>query len=215
MILPPTLHHLSPATGALTARTGRYEKRLSDLAGLYGDGAAFAAALRTGDPVVYAVEEVRPSQRAGDIAFGTTFMEPGRIGEEFFLTRGHVHAIADRPEIYRGEAGHGIILMEAPDGTVALREVTPGSTVYVPGHWIHRTVNVGAEPLVMTWVYPADAGQDYGIIARSGGMAVRIVAAGADGAAGAAGANGAAGWRAVPNPDYRPRRVAEGGAGDV
>jgi glucose-6-phosphate isomerase len=196
MILSPTLHHLTPATGALTARTGRYEKRLSDLAGLYADGAAFAAALRQGDRVVYAVEEVRPSHDAGDIAFGTTWMEPGRIGAEFFLTRGHIHAIANRPETYRGEAGHGLMVMEAPDGRVELREVTPGATVYVPGHWIHRSVNLGAEPLVMTWAYPADAGQDYGVIARSNGMAVRIVAEGS-------------GWRAVPNPDYRPRSAAE------
>jgi glucose-6-phosphate isomerase len=196
MILAPTLHHLEPGTGALTARTGRYEKRLSDLAGLYADSQAFSAALVQGDRVVYAVEEVRPSHRAGDIAFGTTWMEPGRIGDEYFLTRGHIHAIANRPETYRGEAGHGLMLMEAPDGTVEIREVTPGATVYVPGYWIHRTVNIGAEPLVMTWAYPADAGQDYGIIARSNGMAVRIRAEGA-------------GWRAVPNPAYRPRTAAD------
>lgn len=196
MILAPTLHHLTPGTGALTARTGRYEKRLSDLAGLYADSTAFSAALSRGDRVVYAVEEVRPSHRSGDIAFGTTWMEPGRIGDEYFLTRGHIHAIANRPETYRGEAGHGLMLMEAPDGTVELREVTPGATVYVPGFWIHRTVNIGAEPLVMTWAYPADAGQDYGIIARSNGMAVRILADGT-------------GWRAVPNPAYRPRSAAD------
>jgi glucose-6-phosphate isomerase len=196
MILAPTLHHLEPGTGALTARTGRYEKRLSDLAGLYADSQAFSAALAQGDRVVYAVEEVRPSARSGDIAFGTTWMEPGRIGDEYFLTRGHIHAIANRPETYRGEAGHGLMLMEAPDGAVETREVTPGATVYVPGFWIHRTVNIGAEPLVMTWAYPADAGQDYGIIARSNGMAVRILADGA-------------GWRAVPNPAYRPRTAAD------
>ncbi len=196
MILAPTLHHLEPGTGALTARTGRYEKRLSDLAGLYADSQAFSTALSRGDHIVYAVEEVRPSARAGDIAFGTTWMEPGRIGDEYFLTRGHIHAIANRPETYRGEAGHGLMLMEAPDGTVEIREVTPGATVYVPGYWIHRTVNIGSEPLVMTWAYPADAGQDYGIIARSNGMAVRIVADGA-------------GWRSVPNPAYRPRTAAD------
>jgi len=196
MILSPSVHNLSAASGALTSRTGRYEKRLSDLAGLYADAAAFAQALRAGDRVVYAVEEVRPSQRAGDIAFGTTWMEPGRIGAEYFLTRGHIHAIADRPETYRGEAGRGLMVMEAPDGRVETREVTPGAMVYVPGFWVHRTVNIGTEPLVMTWCYPADAGQDYGIIARSNGMAVRIVANGE-------------GWRAVPNLEHRPRTVEE------
>lgn len=196
MILQPSLHHLTASSGALTARTGRYEKRLSDLAGLYGDEVAFVAAVSAGDRVVYAVEEVRPSHRAGDLAFGTTWMEPGRIGDEYFLTRGHIHAIADRPETYRGESGHGLMVMEAPDGTVELREVTPGVTLYVPGFWIHRTVNVGATPLVMTWAYPADAGQDYGIISRSNGMAVRILADGT-------------GWRVLRNPRYRPRTADE------
>lgn len=196
MIIAPSLHHLAPDSGALTACTGRYEKRLSDLAGLYADAQAFDAALSGGDAVVYAVEEVRPSTRAGDIAFGTTWMQPGRIGAEFFMTRGHIHAIADRPETYRGETGRGLMLMEAPDGRVEIREITPGATLYVPGFWIHRSVNIGAGPLVMTWAYPADSGQDYGIIARSMGMAVRIMAEGE-------------GWRAEPNPAYRPRSAAE------
>jgi glucose-6-phosphate isomerase len=196
MLTMPSLHHLAPASGALSARTGRYEKRLSDLAGLYADETAFSEALAKGDPVVYAVEEVRHSTRAGDIAFGTTWMQPGRIGAEFFMTRGHIHAIADRPETYRGETGLGLMLMEDPDGRVELRKITPGATVYVPGFWIHRSVNIGAGPLVMTWAYPADSGQDYGIIARSNGMAVRILAEGG-------------GWRAVPNPAYRPRDAAE------
>jgi glucose-6-phosphate isomerase len=192
----PSLHHLVPETGHLSARTGRYEKLLSELTGLYGDDAAYAALLAAGDRVVYAVEEVRPSARPGDIAFGTTWMEPGRVGDEFFLTRGHIHAIPDRPETYRGEAGHGLMVMESPDGRIETREVTPGATVYVPGFWIHRTVNIGAGPLVMTWCYPADAGQDYAIIGRSKGMAVRIVAEGT-------------GWRAIPNKAYRPRDLAE------
>jgi glucose-6-phosphate isomerase len=112
------------------------------------------------------------------------------------MTRGHIHAVANRPETYRGEAGRGVMLMESPDGQVVTLEVTPGATIYVPPYWIHRSVNVGAEPLVMTFVYPADSGQDYGIIARSNGMKVRIVADGA-------------GWKALPNPAWRARTADE------
>ena len=201
MLAEPTAHGLDPASGRLGRATGRYEKRLRDLAGLYADDAAFGAAVAAaGERVVYAVEEVRPEPAAaGDLIFGTTRMEPGRIGAEFFLTRGHVHAVGNRPETYRGEAGAGLMLMEAPDGRTVIEPVRPGVIVYVPPFWIHRSVNVGEEPLVMSFCYPADAGQDYGIIARSGGMAVRIVAEGD-------------GWTAVPNPAYRPRTDAEIGA---
>lgn len=196
MLVTPTVHHLSPQGGTLSGRTNRYEKRLSELAGLYADETAFASALGRGDRVVYAVEDFRPSAATGDICFGVTHMQPGRIGAEFFMTRGHIHAVANRPETYRGELGHGVMLMESPDGQVVTLEVVPGATVYVPPFWIHRSVNVGGEPLVMTFAYPADSGQDYGIISRSNGMRVRVVADGE-------------GWRTVENPAWRPRSAEE------
>ncbi len=193
-------------TGRLTNPTGRYEKRLSDLEGLYADAEAFEAMSKAvskpmseagGDAVVYAVTEFRPSETPGDMIFGVTRMEPGRVGDEYFLTRGHIHAKADRPEIYFGQAGQGVMLLEAPDGETRTIAVAPGTVVYVPPYWIHRSVNTGPDELVMMFAYPADAGQDYGIIARSNGMRVRIVD------------DGAGGWREVPNADYRPRTPEE------
>src|SRR3546814_8734777 len=54
----------------------------------------------TNNQLVYEVTEFRPSADAGDLIFGLTRMVPGRVGREFFLTRGHIHAKADRPEVY-------------------------------------------------------------------------------------------------------------------
>lgn len=184
--------------GTLEGGTGRYEKRLSDLAGIYGDEEAFRALLReTGDRLVYAVEDLKPSAAAGDMIFGITRMASGKVGDEYFLTRGHIHAVANRPEIYYGESGHGLMLMETPEGEVRIVEVTPRAVCYVPPFWIHRSVNVGAEDLVMTFAYPADSGQDYDIIRRSGGMKVRVVD------------EGRGGWTTIDNPAYRPRTAAE------
>ena len=189
----PTAHKIDPATGTMGGATGRYEKRLRDLSGIYADQTAFAAAgEKDGDRVVYYVHETRPAAAHGDLIFGTTFMEPGRIGDEYYVTRGHIHARANRPETYYGESGTGLMLMESPDGETQILEIAPRVMVYVPPMWIHRSVNTGTEPLVMSFCYPADSGQDYEIIARSGGMARRIVADGA-------------GWKAVDNADYRPR----------
>jgi glucose-6-phosphate isomerase len=72
----------------------------------------------------------------------------------------------------------------------------PGDICYVPAYWIHRSVNVGDVDLVMTFAYPADSGQDYEIIARSGGMKSRVVADGR-------------GWKLIDNGAYRPRSQAE------
>lgn len=167
---------VDPNTGEMTGRTRRYEKRLDELAGLFADEAAFAEAVRAhGSEVAYQVDEFRPLDRAGDIIFGTSTLYPGKVGEEYIFTRGHIHTISDRPEIYLCQSGHGVMLMELADGTTRAEEMTPNSVVYVAPHWIHRSVNVGSKPLVTLFCYPADAGQDYGIIERAGGMRDLIV----------------------------------------
>lgn len=197
MYIEPTSHTIESRTGEMGAATGRYEKRLQDLAGLYLDTEAFAAAAaKRGERVVYSVQDRRAGGGRGDLIFGTTFMEPGQIGGEFYMTRGHIHATANRPEVYYGESGEGLMLMESPDGETRILGVSPGVAVYVPPMWIHRSVNTGTTPLVMSFFYPGDAGQDYDIIARSGGMAMRIMA-------------DRDGWKAVPNPNYRPRTAEE------
>src|SRR5688572_22844847 len=131
------------ARGGLEGATGRYEKRLSELAGLYADETAFAAALASGDRVVYAVEDFRPSSQASDMIFGVTRMLPGKIGREYFVTRGHIHAKSNRPELYYGQKGRGVMLMESPEGEVRVAEIGTGSACYVPPFWIHRSINIG------------------------------------------------------------------------
>ncbi|BCJ63654.1 glucose-6-phosphate isomerase family protein [Polymorphospora rubra] len=177
----------------MTGRTGRYEKRLSDLDGLFADAEAFAARLATeADRVIYHVDEFRPSGAAGDLITGISTLSAGRVGAEFHMTRGHIHAQHDRTEIYHCLSGHGLMLMETLDGQTVVTELRPGVVAYVPPVHIHRSVNLGDEDLVTLFCYPADAGQDYGIIARSGGMRHRAVADGT-------------GWRLEENSGYVPR----------
>ncbi len=193
----PTAHRIDPQTGDMSGATGVYEKRLADLRELYADQDAFTRAVKTeSDRIVYRVFDTQPQQKSGDLIFGATFMMPGRIGDEFFMTRGHIHARANRPETYYGESGSGVMQMESPEGETQLIEISTRVLVYVPPMWIHRSINVGDSPLVMSFCYPSDAGQDYDIIARSGGMAKRIIAADD-------------GWTAVDNLSYRPRSAED------
>ena len=186
------------AEGALAGATGRYVRTLGDLAGIFADRDAYEAMLATRrEEVIYDVGEFRPTSAAGDMIFGVTRLSPGKVGCEFFMTKGHIHARADRPEIYYGQAGHGLMLMESPEGETRVVAVGPQAICYVPPYWIHRSVNVGADDLVMVFSYPADAGQDYDIIARAGGMRSLVVD------------DGASGWTLIDNPGYRPRSRAE------
>lgn len=188
--VPPVALTPDLARGTLTGSNGRYEKRLADLPGLYRDEAAYAERLAGGNGApVYWVESNGTEEGPGGLITGVSVLEPGRVGEEFAMTRGHLHAIADRSELYVGLSGHGVMLLETLDGQSQAVEVTPGRCVYVPGYWVHRSVNVGSERFVTLFCYAADAGQDYSIIERAGGMRQLVVADGTS-------------WTTRPNPDH-------------
>ena len=143
--------------------------------------------------MTYEVTDFKPSADPGDMIFGVTRMRPGKVGREYFLTRGHIHAKANRPEMYYGESGRGVMLLESPQGEIRTVEIGSRTLCYVPPYWIHRSVNVGADDLVMTFAYPADSGQDYAIIEEAGGMRSRIVD------------DGSGGWTLIDNSSYRGR----------
>ena len=199
MIFPePRLCGVSVGTGLLENGDGHYRKTYRDLAGLYADAAAFDAILaEKGDQVAYEVTSYTAGKKTSDMIMGVTRMDPGKVGREYYLTRGHIHANADRPEIYHTLSGRGIMQLESPDGEVRLIEMGPQQICYVPPFWIHRSVNIGDVDLVMFFAYPADSGQDYGIIERSGGMRVRVMD------------DGKGGWVAEDNPTWKNRAPDE------
>jgi glucose-6-phosphate isomerase len=82
------------------------------------------------------------------------------------------------------------MLLETLGGRTEADPLRAGEAVHVPGHWVHRSVNVGDEPFVTLFCYGADAGQDYELIARAGGMSALVVA------------DGAGAWSTRPNPDH-------------
>ena len=198
MLAEPQSCTVDVGRGLLTGAEGHYRKTYDDLTGLYADAAAFDALLkdRRGQ-VAYEVTSHTPGQKVSDLIMGVARMEPGKVAGEYFLTRGHIHAKGDRPEIYYGQSGSGVMQLESPEGDVRLIEIGAQTICYVPPFWIHRSVNVGADDLVMMFAYPADSGQDYGIIERSGGMRVRVVD------------DGTGGWTQIDNPAWRPRSAAD------
>ena len=71
----------------------------------------------------------------------------------------HIHAVADRPEIYYGQAGQGLMLMESPEGETRVVEMQAQTICYVPPYWIHRSVNTGSSDFVI----PETTGREIGI----------------------------------------------------
>lgn len=185
-------------TGTLDGNNDIYTKHLADMTGVYRDSAAYDAAVaeRGGDQLVYRVESQSYGPHSGALTIGTSTLFPGRYGDEFAVTRGHLHAVSDRAELYYCLSGRGVMLLETVDGQSEAVELTPGEAVNVPGDWVHRSVNVGDEPFVTLFTYATDAGQDYQLIADAGGMK-SLVVADADG-----------GWAVRANPDHSGYRKA-------
>jgi glucose-6-phosphate isomerase len=84
------------------------------------------------------------------------------------MTKGHYHRKPGTGEIYYGLRGTGLLLLQARQGDWRAIEIAAGTSVYVPPHWGHRSINTGDTPLVLLYAYPGDAGHDYGTIEAAG-----------------------------------------------
>ena len=84
------------------------------------------------------------------------------------MTKGHFHVILETAEVYYTLKGCGYMVMENPEGDTIEMPLSEGQCVYVPRRYAHRTVNTGTEPLVLFYVFGADAGHDYGTIETKG-----------------------------------------------
>ena len=145
------------------------ERRLSQLHNVFADPAAFDKILVTQeDPLVYTVSSVAPADGDGQLHYGLGQIMPGKIGQEYFMTRGHYHEWRAAAEVYIGLSGSGLMLLEEEGGDgVQLVDLIPNSIVYVPGYTAHRTINTGATPLTYLGIYPAKAGHDYDALAET------------------------------------------------
>jgi len=145
------------------------QRRLSALRGQFLDQHAYQAMLDVEDCLLYEVYEIRRPELPGEMLMGISVVHPGKVGREFFMTKGHYHAVLDTCEVYTCLKGEGVMVMETPEGETAVEKLSPGKVLYVPPRWAHRSVCTGrAEDLVTFFVYPAHSGHDYGTIEQRG-----------------------------------------------
>lgn len=148
-------------SGLLDPAQKTVERRLSEMRGMY-------QVQPHEDQMVYRVFLIPVPEENSEIQCSTTVLEPGVVGDEYFMTKGHFHQVRDRSEVYVGLSGEGRLVMATEDGDHAIEPIRPGTVNYVPGGWAHRSVNVGPDPLVFFAAYVGDAGHDYGTIESQG-----------------------------------------------
>jgi len=145
------------------------KRYLSNMTGQYQDEEAYDRILTEEDTLLYEVYEIKRPELAGEILHGVSIIHPGMVGNEYFMTKGHFHTVLETAEIYHTLKGHGYMVMETPEGDWAVEKLVPGSVLYVPPRWAHRSVNTdSSEDLVMLFAYPGNAGHNYATIETQG-----------------------------------------------
>lgn len=141
---------------------------LSEMKGMFCDKNAYDKQLAIEDKLMYQFYDMEVPKNTGNVAYGTSIVYAGTIGNEFIMTKGHFHTVLDTGEVYYCLSGEGLMMMENPEGDIEVQRFTPGHSVYVPGRYAHRSINIGNETLVTFYAFPGHAGHNYGTIEEKG-----------------------------------------------
>lgn len=165
IILPQVGFSGSLLTGNIIKKTTR---TIGELKSIFKDQEAYSKLSLS--EIVYEVQSYLPvsEDTTGGLFFGVTFIHPGTVGDEYFMTKGHFHKIENRAEFYWGIEGEGMLILMDKNRKTWAEKMFPGSLHYINGFTAHRTANTGNSILSFGACWPADAGHNYEIIAEHG-----------------------------------------------
>ncbi len=143
-------------------------KAIGQLAGLFADEKARANMDQSQQVYKVQAHLPVPEGTTAGLFFGTTWIKPGKVGEEYFMTHGHFHKLMDRGEYYWGLKGTGVLILMDEQRKGRAEDIYPGSLHYIPANTAHRVVNIGNEELVFSACWPSDAGHNYDEIRQNG-----------------------------------------------
>ncbi len=165
-ILPPKLNFSDKKLSENSI--SKLTRTLSDVRSIFSDQKAAGEMLA--EKIIYEVAShfPVPEHTEGGLFLGITYIHPGTVGNEYFMTKGHFHQIRNRAEIYYGMEGEGMLILMDENRNTWAEKMYPGSIHYISGHTAHRTANTGNTILSFGAVWPADAGHDYDTISQHG-----------------------------------------------
>ena len=131
--------------------------------------------LKKENPVVVDVFMAPIPETIGHLMVVMTVVYPGKVGEEYYMTKGHIHSSDTAPEAYITLKGEGKLIMQTPDDDCFTGEIKVGKINYIPSGWAHRSVNTGKEELIFLGIYPAESERDYSFIGKGRKNFLKIV----------------------------------------
>src|SRR5690606_6390328 len=119
------------APGFVPSRYDNHIKRtLTSMKGQYHDTAAYESMLAGGDALLYEVYELARPHESGELLHGVSIVHPGKVGDEYYMTKGHFHTVLETAEVYVCLSGHGAMVMETPEGDWSVEMLAPGRVLY-------------------------------------------------------------------------------------
>lgn len=110
------------------------------------------------------------------LSYRMVVVNPGKIGDEFYKTRGHFHRNAADTEIYLTLRGNGLLLLQHKrTNRCMFVPLKVGNVANVPPYYAHRVVNIGNEELTILSIFPRTSGSDYKTIREKGDFKYLIV----------------------------------------
>ena len=165
--LPVTVQ-LDISTGDFVPCTEKVVRNVSDLALMFSDQETVRQIVSMGDKLVYVIRYYPFFTSKSDMALGTTAILPGKVGDEYHMTKGHFHARDDQPEIYYCVQGEGFLQMESRDGDYHAVPWKAGTITHIPPQYAHRVINTGRTTLVFVASFHVAAGHEYELIEARG-----------------------------------------------
>lgn len=134
--------------------------KLKDMKNFFSNKKAIAKKLKN-NPLIYTVF----MKKEKDTEYTITIIEPGKIGKEHFMTRGHYHT-NPYPEIYILLKGKGLLLLQ--NKKFKKIKLKKGKVYYVSPGYAHRAVNLSWKKLEFLTVCSCKAKHDYKKIEKKG-----------------------------------------------
>ena len=143
-------------------------RKLSDLEGVFSDQQAYKKMSK--DQVIYDVCSwiVEDNESTGALNFGITKIYSGKVGDEYYMTKGHFHQNMNSAEFYWGIKGEGILILMDQNRNTWGEKMFPGSLHYIKPGIAHRVANIGNVNLSFAACWPSDAGHNYEEILNNG-----------------------------------------------
>jgi glucose-6-phosphate isomerase, archaeal len=169
----PTAVQFDILTGQIDPCSVYEPRHVSNLAEMFSDQTAVQKAIAGGDPAVYEIRHANFVTRNSDMALGVSTIFPGTVGDEYHMTKGHIHVRDDQPEIYYCVRGSGLLLLDDLAGDFQAVPFNTGTIVHIPPQYAHRVVNTGADVLIFVSAFHLAAGHDYAPV-KERGFACRV-----------------------------------------